>query len=402
MADSRPRDRISVEAPRFERSLAGYAVDPQASRGRLIAEPASPTRSLFQRDRDRILHSTAFRRLTHKTQVFIYHEGDHYRTRLTHSLEVAQIARSMARTLAVNEDLTEGLALAHDLGHPPFGHAGERALAAVMADAGGFDHNAQSLRAVTELERKYARFDGLNLTWETLEGLVKHNGPLADPVPEFVTAYCARQDLELATHASVEAQVASLADDIAYNNHDIDDGYRAGFFTFDELAEVEIAGRALAAARAAYPGIDGARLLHEANRRLITAMIDDAVAETQRRLAALGPHSAADVRHAGRAMVAFSPTMQRELDSLRRFLFARVYRHPRIMAIMGDAEQVVRDLYDRYVRDASALPPEWREQAPPPGSPAYARHVCDFIAGMTDRYALAEHRRLFDATPELR
>ncbi len=223
----------------------------------------------------------------------------------------------MARTLAVDEDLTEGLALAHDLGHPPFGHAGERALAAVMADTGGFDHNAQSLRAVTELERKYARFDGLNLTWETLEGLVKHNGPLLDPVPETILAYCARQDLELATYASVEAQVASLADDIAYNNHDIDDGYRAGFFTFDELAEVEIAGRALAAARSAYPGIDGARLLYEANRRLITAMIDDAVAETRRRLEALAPESAADVRHAGRAMVAFSPTMQAELDNLR-------------------------------------------------------------------------------------
>jgi dGTPase len=399
LAHSRTRDRICVEAPRFERSLASYAVDPQASRGRLIAEPASPTRSLYQRDRDRILHSTAFRRLTHKTQVFVYHEGDHYRTRLTHSLEVAQIARSMARTLAVNEDLTEGLALAHDLGHPPFGHAGERALAAIMTGAGGFDHNAQSLRVVTELERKYARFDGLNLTWETLEGLVKHNGPLRDPVPETILDYCAKQDLELSTYASVEAQIASLADDIAYNNHDIDDGYRAGFFTFDELAEVEIAGRALAAARLAYPGIDGARLLYEANRRLITAMIDDAVAETKRRLAALAPQSAADVRHAGRAMVAFSATMQRELDSLRRFLFARVYRHPRIMAIMGEAEGVVRDLFERYGRDARALPPEWSEQAPPQGSRAYARHVCDFIAGMTDRYALVEHQRLFDATP---
>jgi dGTPase len=402
LAHSRIRDRISVEAPGFERSLASYAVDPQASRGRLIAEPASPTRSLYQRDRDRILHSTAFRRLTYKTQVFVYHEGDHYRSRLTHSLEVAQIARSMARTLAVDEDLTEGLALAHDLGHPPFGHAGERALAAVMAGAGGFDHNAQSLRAVTELERKYARFDGLNLTWETLEGLVKHNGPLVDPVPGTILDYCARQDLELATYASMEAQAASLADDIAYNNHDIDDGYRAGFFTFDELAEVEIAGRALAAAKGAYPGIDGPRLLYEANRRLITAMIDDAVAETQRRLAALAPHSAADVRQAGRAMVAFSPTMQAELDSLRRFLFARVYRHPRIMAIMGDAEAVVRDLFERYGRDATALPSEWHEHAPQLGSPAYARHVCDFIAGMTDRYALAEHSRLFDATPDLR
>jgi dGTPase len=239
-------------------------------------------------------------------------------------------------------------------------------------------------------------------SWPTLEGLVKHNGPLRDPVPETILDYCTRQDLELATYASVEAQAASLADDIAYNNHDIDDGYRAGFFTFDELAEVELAGRALAAVRAAYPGIDGPRLLYEANRRLITAMIDDAVAETRRRLEALAPRSVADVRHAGRAMVAFSPAMQAELDNLRRFLFARVYRHPRIMAIMGEAEAVVRDLFARYGRDAGALPAEWSEQAPAQGSRAYARHVCDFIAGMTDRYALAEHRRLFDATPELR
>jgi dGTPase len=396
-----------ASAPGPGEALAPYAADPGQSRGRLAHEPSSPTRSPFARDRDRILHATAFRRLNYKTQVFIYHEGDHYRSRLTHSLEVAQIARSMARRLRLDEDLTEALALAHDLGHPPFGHAGERALDAAMANAGGFDHNAQSLRVVTELERKYASFDGLNLTWEMLEGLVKHNGPLlgpiaTDPVPESILAYSAKHDLELATFASVEAQVASLADDIAYNNHDMDDGYRAGFFTFAELGEVPIAGRALAEVRAAYAGIDGPRLLYESIRRIITAMVDDAIAETKRRLYALQPESANDVRRAQQAMVAFSEAMQSELDALRAFLLARVYRHPRIMHIMGDAESVVAQLFERYLKEAAALPPEWREQAPEPGTRAYARHVSDFIAGMTDRYALAEHRRLFDATPDLR
>jgi dGTPase len=372
-----------------------------------VPEPSSPTRSPFARDRDRILHATAFRRLNYKTQVFVYHEGDHYRSRLTHSLEVAQIARSMARRLKLDEDLTEALALAHDLGHPPFGHAGERALDAAMTDAGGFDHNAQSLRVVTELERKYASFDGLNLTWEMLEGLVKHNGPLlgptaTQPVPESILAYSEKHDLELATFASVEAQVASLADDIAYNNHDIDDGYRAGFFAFTELAEVPIAGRSLAKVRADHPGIDGPRLLYESIRLLITAMVEDAIAETTRRLDALGPKSSADIRHAPQTMVAFSGAMQTELDTLRAFLLARVYRHPRIMRIMGDAENVVAQLFERYGEDAAALPPEWRELAPEPSTRAYARHVADFIAGMTDRYALAEHRRLFDATPDLR
>jgi dGTPase len=387
--------------------LAPYAADPLRSRGRLYAEPPSPTRSPFGRDRDRILHSTAFRRLNYKTQVFIYHEGDHYRSRLTHSLEVAQIARSLARTLRLDEDLTEALALAHDLGHPPFGHAGERALDAAMDGKGGFDHNAQSLRVVTELEKKYARFDGLNLSFETLEGLVKHNGPLIGPeakkpVPEPILAYCARQDLELSTYPSLEAQAAALADDIAYNNHDVDDGYRASFFTFADLAEVPIAARALAEVRRSYPGVDGTRLLYEVNRRLITAMIDDVTAETARRLAALAPDSVEDVRAAGQALVAFSGEMREELDRLRAFLAARVYRAPRIARIMGEAEQVVSDLFARYSEDRAALPPEWREQAPPPGTRAYARHIADFIAGMTDRYALAEHRRLFDATPDLR
>ncbi len=368
-----------------------------------MPEEPSPSRSPFARDRDRILHASAFRRLTHKTQVFIYHEGDHYRTRLTHSLEVAQIARSIARTLRLDEDLTEALALAHDLGHPPFGHSGERALASSMAEAGGFDHNAQSLRVVTALEKKYAKFDGLNLTWETLEGLVKHNGPLRGPnIPEAITDYCAKHDLELATYASLEAQVASLADDIAYNNHDIDDGYRAGCFSFEELAESPLAARTLATVRKIYPGIEGARLLYETNRRMITSMIEDAVAETEARLGRLRPQSADEVRGADIAIASFSKTMTNELEALRAFLGAKVYRSPRVVRIMTEAEGVVTDLFARYRDHVEALPPEWREQAPAIGSKAYSRHVCDFIAGMTDRYALSEHRRLFDATPNLR
>ena len=402
-----PTDRSSQgKRPEPSARLAPYAVEALRSRGRLQPEPASPTRSPYQRDRDRILHSTAFRRLTHKTQVFVYHEGDHYRTRLTHSLEVAQIARSMARTLRVDEDLTEALALAHDLGHPPFGHAGERALADAMQDAGGFDHNAQSLRVVTALENKYASFDGLNLTWETLEGLVKHSGPLlapgAAPVPEPILAYCLKHDLALGTYASVEAQAAALADDIAYNNHDVDDGFRADCFTFAELADVPLAARALAAVRAAYPGAEPARLLYEVNRRLITEMIDDATAETLRNLEQLAPRDADAVCAAEGPVVAFSPAMRDDLDALRGFLSARVYRHPRIARIMGDAERIVRDLFARYVSDPNALPEEWREHAPVDDPRAYARHVCDFIAGFTDRYALAEHRRLFDVTPDLR
>ncbi len=393
---NKPSDRVR---------LAAYALDERESVGRLMDEAPSPTRSAYARDRDRILHSTAFRRLNYKTQVFIYHEGDHYRSRLTHSLEVAQIGRSLARSLAVDEDLTEALALAHDLGHPPFGHAGERALDAAVKDAGGFDHNAQSLRVVTALEKKYASFDGLNLTWETLEGLVKHNGPLdsaSHPVPEPILTYCAEQNLDLATFASVEAQVAALADDIAYNNHDMDDGFRAGCFTFAELAEVPIVGRLLAEVDAAYTGVKGARRLYEVNRRLVAAMINDAVAQSLARLQALQPKNADAVRQAGRAMVAFSPSMHGELDELRAFLFTRVYRHERVMRIMGDAEAVVAQLFRRYGENANALPEEWRQAASAQGSHEFARHIADFIAGMTDRYALAEHRRLFDATPDLR
>ena len=406
MSISQPaKPEQDVHASTGRGPLAPYAVDARSSRGRLIPEPPSPTRSAYARDRDRILHASAFRRLNYKTQVFVYHEGDHYRSRLTHSLEVAQIARSIARALRVDEDLTEAVALAHDLGHSPFGHAGERALDAAMANAGGFDHNAQSLRVVTKLERRYGAFDGLNLTWETLEGLVKHNGPLdgrKTPVPEPVLDYCATHDLELDTYASLEAQVAALADDIAYNAHDLDDGYRAGCFTFDELAAVPMTASLLAEVSAAYPGLDDTRRLYELTRRLITAMVNDAVAEARARLDAAQPRSAGDVRRAEHALVSFSEDIRSGLDGLRRFLFTRVYRHPRVMRIMGEAEDVIVELFQRYAQSPDALPPEWRAEAPPLGTRQYARYVADFIAGMTDRYALVEHRRLFDATPDLR
>ncbi|MEM8573537.1 MAG: deoxyguanosinetriphosphate triphosphohydrolase [Pseudomonadota bacterium] len=385
--------------------LAAYAQDFRVSRGRRIAEEPNPIRRPYARDRDRILHSTAFRRLNHKTQVFIYHEGDHYRSRLTHSLEVSQIARSIARALRVDEDLTEAVALAHDLGHPPFGHAGERALDAAIADAGGFDHNAQSLRVVTKLERIYADFDGLNLTWETLEGLVKHNGPLrgeGTTIPEPILDYCATHDLELDTYCSVEAQIAALADDIAYNAHDIEDGYRAGCFTFADLSRIRFADRYLNALERTYPDLDPARRLYELKRRLITALVNDLLEETQRRLAALGDPSVDGVRAAQHSTVAFSRAMQADLKELKDFLVDRVYRHPRVMRIMGGAEDIVVELFNRYTHDQGALPPEWREAARGDDPRTSARHVADFLAGQTDRYAIAEHRRLFDATPDLR
>ncbi|WP_324355573.1 deoxyguanosinetriphosphate triphosphohydrolase [Methyloceanibacter sp.] len=395
----------SGEGPTGAGILAPYAQDVRKSRGRRLSEPRSPTRRPYARDRDRILHSTAFRRLNHKTQVFIYHEGDHYRSRLTHSLEVSQIARSIARALQADEDLTEAVALAHDLGHPPFGHAGERALDAAMTEAGGFDHNAQSLRVVTKLERIYGGFDGLNLTWETLEGLVKHNGPLGGagkPVPGPILDYCQTHDLELDSFASLEAQIAALADDIAYNAHDIDDGYRAGCFSFADLASVPFAARYLDELDAVFPGLEPARRLYELKRRLITAMVDDLLRETRERLAALRPASADGIRSAARATAGFSPSMLDDLGQLRTFLYARVYRHPRVMRIMGDAEDLVVELFQRYLNDPAALPPEWRAEARSGDPRASARHVADFIAGQTDRYAIAEHRRLFDATPDLR
>ena len=387
-----------------ERAPAGYAASAVASRGRCHAEPECTTRSPFQRDRDRVLHSTPFRRLTHKTQVFIYHEGDHYRTRLTHSLEVAQIARTIARQLRLDEDLAEVLALAHDLGHPPFGHAGERALDAAMTAFGGFDHNAQSLRIVTRLERKYQGFDGLNLTWETLEGLAKHNGPVANgssAVAKVVAGFAPWADLEPETHASAEAQAAAFADDIAYINHDIDDALRAGLLDFDALAEMPLVGPM--AAELVREG-DGKsdRLIYETTRRNITAMIADIVAQARENLALLKPRSPDAIRQAGRLTVTFSDAMVQSLADLKATMFERVYRHEKVMRVMRDAERVVEDLFRRCLEDAGAMPPNWQAAADGLSDRRRARLVADYVAGMTDRYALAEHRRLFDATPELR
>ena len=363
-------------------------------------------RTDFQRDRDRIVHATAFRRLTYKTQVFVFHEGDHYRTRLTHSLEVAQIARAIARMLGLDEDLAEALALAHDLGHPPFGHAGERALAAATTDFGGFDHNAQSLRVVTRLERKYAGFDGLNLTYETLEGLAKHNGPLLGQSRhesvlrrEIATAGLADR-LHLAQFAPAEAQAAAIADDIAYNAHDLDDGLRAGLIRLEDLVDVPLAGGFVAELPRA--GLETQRAIYEVNRRMISAMIEDAVRELRLRLAALAEQSLAGVRAASEPVISHSVQRQAEAQGLKDYLFANVYRHARVMDVMVAAEGVVRDLFERYMADPGALPGSWRAAAEREGRAGRAVVVADFVAGMTDRYALSEHRRLFDATPDLR
>jgi dGTPase len=382
-------------------TLAPYAAKAQESRGRLYKEPESATRSVFQRDRDRIIHSAAFRRLKHKTQVFVYHEGDYYRTRLTHSLEVAQVARSISRALGLDEDLAEALALAHDLGHTPFGHAGEEALDACMAPYGGFDHNDQTLRILTQLERRYAEFDGLNLTWETLEGVVKHNGPLLPErlgrlLPRTIAEYVKRHDLELATNPGVEAQVASLADDLAYVTHDIDDGLRAGLLTIPALAEVPLAGPSFAAVARQYPGLETPRLVHESIRRLIDAMVNDMLAETRRRLAAAAPKSAQEVRRLSHKVASFSSPMFEDLRALKSFLFESVYRHYKVNRMTAKARRVVRELYELYIARPDCLPDEWRVKAESGDERERAYLVSDYIAGMTDRYALEEHRRLFD------
>ncbi|MCX8134087.1 MAG: deoxyguanosinetriphosphate triphosphohydrolase [Roseococcus sp.] len=374
-------------------SKAPYAV--QTTRGRLHPEAEDPTRTPWQRDRDRIIHSRAFRRLQYKTQVFVFHEGDHFRTRLTHSIEVAQIARSLARRLRLDEDLAEALALAHDLGHPPFGHAGEEALDGAMRPWGGFDHNAQSLKHVTLLERRYAAFDGLNLSWETLEGLAKHNGPVRRPAP-YLAHYNATHDLELASHASAEAQVAAIADDIAYNNHDLEDGIRARLFTLEEVAELPLPGRALEAARAAHPGLPAGRAAPEMVRRVIAAMIEDVVAETGRRLAALAPASVEAIRAAPAPVVAFSPAMQAANAEVRAFLFERMYRHFRVNRSTQKSKRVVQMLFSLLHGGPQMLPEEWRARAVGSGSAGTAELVCDYIAGMTDRFALEEYRRLTD------
>jgi dGTPase len=390
----------------FPAPVAPYAAHAAATRGRLHQEPESATRTPFQRDRDRVIHSVAFRRLKHKTQVFIYHEGDHYRTRLTHSLEVAQISRAIARTLRLDEDLAECVALSHDLGHPPFGHTGEDALKAAMAEFGGFDHNAQTLRLMTTLEKRHAAFDGLNLTWETLEGVVKHNGPLTGPaarggetLPAAIADYAARHDLWLSTYPGLEAQVAAIADDIAYNNHDVDDGLRAGLFSFDAARELPLVGDALAAAQSAYPGAPRPVLIAEAVSALIGEMIADVVAETRRRLDAAQPGSADDVRNAAGPLVDMSEETRRGLAGLRGFLHENMYRHYKVNRARSQARRIVAALFDLFLNEPETLPPEWQAAALGADRRRRARVVCDYIAGMTDRYAIREHERLFGTAP---
>ena len=405
MADGTAERHLTGEAGPA-RPVASYATQAHACAGRVYPEPGCPMRTPYQRDRDRIVHATAFRRLTYKTQVFVFHEGDHYRTRLTHSLEVAQIARAIARMLFLDEDLAEALALAHDLGHPPFGHAGERALAQAMAPWGGFDHNAQSLKVVTRLERKYASFDGLNLTLETLEGLAKHNGPVTDDgaaglLRKAIGDAGLAGRLHLSEFAPAEAQAAAIADDIAYNSHDLDDGLRAGLIDLDALVDVPLAGEFVRQAPRA--GIDKRRVIYEVNRRIITAMIDDVVRESRARLSALSEQSLAGVRAAGRPVIAASQERRAEIEGLQHYLLANVYRHPRVMGVVAGAESIVRDLFGRYMAAPNEMPPSWRAAAEQSGGDGVrAGVVADFVAGMTDRYAVKEHRRLFDATPELR
>ncbi len=381
---------------------ASYATYADQSRGRLHKEPESPNRTVFQRDRDRVLHAGAFRRLIHKTQVFVAHVGDYYRTRLTHSLEVAQIARSIALELGLNEELAETLALCHDLGHTPFGHAGEEALNACMGEHGGFDHNAQSLRIVTHLEQRYAEFDGLNLTWETLEGLVKHNGPLlkdgitlAD-LPYAIRKYHEKMDLELDTHAGPEAQVAALADDIAYNNHDIDDGLRAGLFTVEDLMTLPMVGDILRKVQQAYPDATPRQCRHETIRRLISTMVADVVAETGRRLQKCQPKTVEDIRRFNMPLVAFSEEMEAYHQALKKFLYTRMYRHYKVNRAMRKARRVVRQLFETFYDEPNTLPHQWQSLCDEKGSDITARVICDYIAGMTDRFALEEHGRVFD------
>jgi dGTPase len=360
----------------------------------MFPEEGSGERSVFQRDRDRIVHSTAFRRLQYKTQVFVFHEGDHYRTRLTHSLEVAQIARTLARALGLDEDLTECLALAHDLGHTPFGHAGEEALDLAMAGHGGFSHNAQTLRVLTKLERRHIGFDGLNLTFETLEGVVKHNGPVQAPLPAAIAEYAAEHDLELHSYPSAEAQIAALADDIAYNAHDLDDGLRAGLFALEDLADVALAGAAFAAIEAQHPGLDPGRKVGELVRRLVGTMVEDLLSQTSANVASVRPKSVDAVRDLRRPLAAFSPSMVARMAALKAFLFERMYRHPSVKRRTEHARGVVASLFARFHAEPQLLPEQWRAIAAGSDRVRAARAVADYIAGMTDNFALGEHRRL--------
>jgi len=380
--------------------LAAYACRPDQSKGRIYREEESATRTPFQRDRDRIIHTSAFRRLKDKTQVFVYHEGDHYRTRLSHTLEVSQIARSLARALYVNEDLAEAVALAHDLGHTPFAHTGEDVLKICMEPYGGFEHNDQSLRVLTKLERKYHRWPGLNLTWETLEGVVKHNGPVTGEIPTTLADVQKQVDLRLDTYASVEAQCAALADDIAYNNHDVEDGLRANMFTLADLEKLTLLREVIAGVRTSYPDINEHYLIQESIREMIGAMVVDVLEESARRLAAINPSSPENIRMASGPVVAFSSEMLVKVNELRKFLLERMYRHEAVMKVRAKAERVMRDLFDGFQSGKHAMPDHWQARVVEAGGTtddkARARIVCDYIAGMTDRYAIREHARLYN------
>jgi dGTPase len=392
---------------------APYASKPGQSQGRLFGTGPSPTRSEFQRDRDRIIHSTAFRRLQHKTQVFLSHEGRHFRNRLTHTLEVSQIARSIARALRLDEDLAEAVALSHDLGHTPFGHAGERALHRVMEPYGGFDHNVQALRVVTLLENRYAEHDGLNLTWETLEGILKHNGPLTDAAGKPVGRYAQEglptgldripvpSELRLSTHASLEAQVAAIADDIAYNAHDIDDALRAGLVSLEDFRDVALAGPIVTEVLERYPQIGAKRQAHEVQRRMITRAVEDVISTSTANIEVAAPRAAEDVRLSGKPLVTFSPATAADEKDLKRFLFDRVYRHEAVMVPVRESEAVVERLFERFM-DTADMPGRWGESGRAVTGADRARIVADYIAGMTDPYALDQHQRLFDARPDFR
>ncbi|GHG09589.1 deoxyguanosinetriphosphate triphosphohydrolase [Paracoccus aerius] len=382
-------------------AIAPYACHPEDSRGRLHPERMSTFRSPWQRDRDRIIHSSAFRRLKHKTQVFVEHDGeayrgDYFRTRLTHTVEVAQVARTIAGALGLNTDLAETVALAHDLGHPPFGHTGEDALAALMQPYGGFDHNAQALRIVTRLERHYADFDGLNLTWEALEGIAKHNGPVTGPLPYALAEVNADWDLELHTNASAEAQVAAVADDVAYNHHDLHDGLRADLFTEDELAELPVVGPAFAEVDHLYPDLDPTRRRYEALRRVFGVMVEDVIAVAQNRLAGLQPQSAQEIRDMDGPIIRFSKPLYQNIKAIKSFLFTRMYRAPAVVVERTKVTAMLNDLFPLFLHDPGRMPDHWSDLARKAGDEtACARIVLDYVAGMTDRFAIAEHQRLF-------
>ena len=388
--------------------LAPYACQPEASRGRLWPERLSSFRSPYQRDRDRIIHSSAFRRLKHKTQVFVEHEGDYYRTRLTHTIEVAQVARTISSVLGLNTDLAEAVALAHDLGHTPFGHTGEDAMERLMAPYGGFDHNAQALRIVTRLERHYADFDGLNLSWETLEGIAKHNGPVTGPnadkkhdgpLPYALAEVNAQWDLELDTHASAEAQVAAIADDVAYSHHDLHDGLRSGLFSEADLMDLPVTGPAFEEVDRLYPGLDKMRRRHEALRRVFGRMVEDVIAVAQNRLTSAQPKSVDDIRHLGTTVIRFSKPLYQDLKAVRSFLFHRMYRAPSVMAVRAEVTRMVDDLFPLFLKQPDLLPPEWQgDVAAAKDETHLARVVADYVAGMTDRFAIQEHQRLCGGT----